>query len=78
VGLRRSVASGGHEKIDHALGSHNHDDVANCVAGAAAPRTTGTYDGSLSWVDGPSPRKRTEAQSPTVSVIAALSAHMVR
>jgi hypothetical protein len=44
-GLERRVARSGRDSIDHGPGSH--DDLANCVAGAASLSKTGTYG----WTD---------------------------
>ena len=49
VGLERRVSRAGKDSIDHA--PHGHDDLANCVAGAAALSNFGGYDTSLRWVD---------------------------
>ena len=49
VGLERRVSRAGKDSIDHA--PHGHDDLANCVAGAAASNFGG-YDSSLRWVLG--------------------------
>ena len=50
VGLERRVSRAGKDSIDHA--PHGHDDLANCVAGAAALSNFGGYDTSLRWVFG--------------------------
>ena len=50
VGLERRVSRAGKDSIDHA--PHGHDDLANCVAGAAALCKFGGYDTSMRWVSG--------------------------
>jgi len=50
VGLERRTARSGKDSIDHAPGQH--DDLANCMAGAltAVSGRRGSYDSTLSWV----------------------------
>jgi hypothetical protein len=57
-GLERRVARSGKDSIDHAQGSAAHDDLANCVAGAAdqiaaprenAPAVYGNYMAGRGW-----------------------------
>ena len=43
------MSRAGKDTIDHA--PHGHDDLANCVAGAAALSNFGGYDTSMRWVD---------------------------
>jgi Terminase large subunit, T4likevirus-type, N-terminal len=80
AGLRRTVGSSGRETIDHP--PRQHDDLANCVAGACAQARTGGYDGSLRWVTGDYGPKheqhKPEQQSPTVAAIASLNMMLVR
>jgi hypothetical protein len=54
VGLERRTARSGRDSIDHAPNAH--DDVCNAVAGVITNLSVRKYkyDGSLSWVSGPS------------------------
>ena len=50
VGLERRTSAVGRDTISHP--ERGHDDVATCVAGAAALSNFGGYDSSLRWVLG--------------------------
>ena len=50
VGLERRVSRAGKDSIDH--GPHGHDDLVNCVAGAAAISRNIGYQLDGPWLDG--------------------------
>lgn len=50
LALERRTARGGRDLIHHPSGAH--DDLINCVAGAAACATSKQVDVSMGWVSG--------------------------